>query len=1038
MLSMLMISSQLLAQNRTITGKVTDAAGLPLAGASVQVRNTNVGVVTNTDGTFSISVPATARVLVVSFTNMGSQEITINDRTSVNVTLQSEERTLQEVVVTGVGTATSKRKVAFSVETVTAKELPNVSQGISQALVGKVAGAQITSTSGQPGQQANIILRGINSINGGTQPMILVDGVQVLANNLSNGSGTNVSSRLADLDLNNVERVEVIQGAAAATIYGAQGANGVIQIFTKKGRRDGKVRINLSSSAGVDNVLKGNLALARNHFYQTDAEGYILNNSNTRLQPNSATGVWVLPQQPASLLNAQNNKPFKEQTYDNIDAVFKDNALTTNHSLSLSGGREKMDFNLTLSRLNQESIITGDYNKSNLSLNLGFEVFKNFNIRSISQVAYTRNTTGTITGQNNVFSPLGTALNQRPYINLLQKDSIGNYVATPTASETSINPFYSEQFRNYNQKNVRLIQNFNFNYKPFRFLELDWKMGLDNYNDDFRNFIAYQLGTLTPTVGIGPNNGQVSYTNTNPTFTNSLVSAYLRSDFEEDFGINLPINSTTQVSYDYRKNRIKQIAATGTGFAPFPPYVIGTASEKTSAEGTTEFTTFGWFVNQRFEYGNLFGVSGGVRVDYSSAFGGGSKPFTFPRGDVYFNAAELIDSRMLREFKVRAAYGEAGIQPGAYDRQIVLSAGSFGSAGYLATQAGTANPNLDVEVSKELEAGTDVALELGKQSFKNVRLSATWWKRSSEGVIQNLELNPSSGASSIVNNALSLKSDGIQLSLDADVFNTPSFTWDFGVRFGKSKSMVDEIANNADIPFGTGGAGEFVLREGTSVGSFFGVRPLRNVNEATSKGVRYIPEANAGNYEVVNGYVVNKTTRQVEFTTEKAQIGDPNPDFNMSFINSLTFFKNLAASFQIDWVHGNQIYNQTRQWLYRDFLSSDFDVPVTINGQTGAWVAYYNSLYKTNSTNAHFVEDGSFIRLRDLTLRYNLTGALKRVKFVSNASISVSGRNLFTITDYSGMDPEASAAFNNPVRRGLDLYAFPNYRTFQVGITLGF
>jgi len=1035
--SALLLTLQLWAQ-RTITGRVTDEQGNPIANVSVQVKGTNSGTVTGTDGTYSLNVPANGRVLVFSAIGMGTQELTIGNQVTLNTSLRTEERSLQEVVVTGVGTATSKRKVAFSVETVSGKELPQVSQGISQALVGKVAGAQITSTSGQPGQQANIILRGINTINGGTQPMILVDGVQVLSNNLSNGSGTNVSSRLADLDLNNVERIEVVQGAAAATIYGAQGANGVIQIFTKKGRRDGRVRVNLSSTTSFDNVLRGNLELAQYHFFETDAQGFILNNSNTRLAPNRQTKVWPVPKQPASLVNAVNNKPFMEQTFDNIDAVFKDNALTTNHSVSLSGGREKLDFALTLSRLNQESIITGDYNKSNITLNLGFELFKNFNIRSISQVAYTRNTTGTITGQNNVLSPLGTALNQRQWINLLEKDSIGNYVATPTAGETSINPFYSEQFRNYDQKNVRLIQNFNVNYKPFNFLELDWKVGIDNYDDDFRNFIAYQLNTLTPTVGVGPTSGSVAYTNTDQTLTNSLISAYIRTDFEKDFKLNIPVNSTTQISYDYRKDRIRQLGSSGTGFSAFPPYTVSTAASRSSSESSSDFRTFGWLINQRFEYGNLFGVSGGVRVDYSSAFGRGSKPFTFPRGDAYFNVSELLTSRILKQLKLRGAYGEAGIQPGAYQRQVVLNTGSYGSAGYLATQLGAANPDLGVEVSKEVEAGTDVTLELGKQSFRNVRLSATWWKRKSEGVIQNLEQSPSTGVTSYVTNALSMKSDGIQLSLDADIFNKQNFGWDFGIRFGSSKSMVDKIANGAEIPFGGGGSGEFVLREGTSVGAFFGIRPLKNVDETTSKGVRYIPSANVGNYEIVNGYVVDKNTKQVVFTTEKEQIGDPNPDFNMSFINNITFLKNFTASFQVDWIYGNQIYNQTRQWMYRDFLHSDFDVPVTINGQTGAFVAYYNSLYRTNSTNAHFVEDGSFIRLRDLTLRYNFTDLIKNVKFLSNASISLTGRNLFTITDYSGMDPEASAAFNNPVRRGLDLYAFPNYRTFQVGVNLGF
>lgn len=1023
-----------MAQNRTITGQVTDENGNAVVGASVLVKGTRIGTTTNFSGSFTLSVPATAKTLQISSVNMATQEIPITNGT-VAVILKAGDVNLQEVVITGLGTATSKKKVAIAVESISAKDLPQVSQSsISQALVGKIAGAQIMSTSGQPGQQASILLRGINTL-GTTQPMILVDGVQINANGTSNGSGTNVSSRLSDLDLSNVERIEVVQGAAASTIYGAQGANGVIQIFTKKGKRDGKIKIDYNTRVSFDNVLRGNLKMATKHFYETDAQGFIITNSNVRMVPNSTTGVFPLPKQPASLVNAVSDKPFMEQTFDNVGNVFIKNAMTLNNSLTISGGREKSDFSLTASQMKQESIVFGDYKRTNLTLNLGVELFRNFNLRTITQVAFTDNTTGTITGQNNVNSPLGTALNQRQYVDLRRKDSLGNYISAGTLNETSINPFYSQQFRNYSSKNLRLIPSVNLNYKPFRFLEVDYKYSLDNYVNDFRDFISYQLNTLTPAIGIGPTNGGVFYNNVNQTLRNSLLTAFLKFDFAKDFNFNLPISSNTQVAYDYRKNRIKQLNANGTGFAPFPPNTLS-GTTQSSSESTTEFATFGYLINQRFDYGDLFGIAGGFRTDYSSAFGTGSKPFTFPFGNAYVRLSELFAIPKVSEFKIRGAYGEAGIQPGAYDRYIVLNSGSIGTAGYLSVQAGANNPELNVEVSKEFEIGTDVAFNFGTSIFKTLKLSATYWKKKSEDVIYTLDLAPSSGSLGILTNAMTLKSDGIQASLDAGILSNENFVWDFGIRFGKSKSMVDKISNGKEIAIGTGGSGEFVLKEKTSVGAFFGLKPLSDVDQTTSLGVRYIPEANKANYEIVNGYLVNKTTRQVEFTTEKTQIGDPNPDFNMTFLNNFTIAKRFGVSFQLDWVYGNDVYNQTNQWMYRDFLSPDFEVPVTINGETKAFVNYYTSLYKVNNTNSHFVEDGSFLRLRDLSLSYNIN--LQAVKFVRDAKITFSGRNLFTITDYSGLDPEAAASFNNPLRRGLDLYAFPNFRTFQVSLNLGF
>src|SRR5690606_20915346 len=200
---------------------------------------------------------------------------------------------------------------------------------------------------------------------------------------------------------------------------------------------------------------------------------------------------------------------------------------------------------------------------------------------------------------------------------------------------------------------------------------------------------------------------------------------------------------------------------------------------------------------------------------------------------------------------------------------------------------------------------------------------------------------------------------------------------------------------------------------------------------------RYIPESQAGDFEIVNGMVVNKATKAVRFTTENVEIGNPTPLFTATFLNNLTIYKNLNVAFQLDWYYGNDIYNQTRQWLYRDYLHADLDNPITVNGQTGAYVNYYNSLYNTNQNNAYFVEDGSFLRLRDLTISYNFTNLLTNTNFIKNLQLSVTGRNLFTITDYTGIDPEASASFNSATRRGLDLHSFPNVRSFQFGVMLG-
>lgn len=1037
MLGVMLIGS-VYAQDRRITGRVTsDGDGSPIGGVSVLAVGTNVAVQTDASGGYSIAIPANATVLEYRYLGFITQRVSVSSNNVVNVALVEDATDLEEVVVTGVGVATSRKRVAIAVESLNASDLPQAPQGsLDQALVGKIAGAQISATSGQPGQQASILLRGINTLQG-TQPMILVDGVQINAGGSNIGSDQNQSSRLSDLDLANVERVEVIQGAAAGTIYGAQGANGVIQIFTKRGKRGQRPSITINSRASFDNALRGNLAFANNHRYNVDEQGYILDASGNRITRND-NGGWSIPGNPTLNGELLNDKPYMEQTYDHLGQLFISNALTHNTNVSMTGGGEAIDYAITLSHLNQESIVFGKNKRYNVSTNVGAELFKNFTVRSITQLVHANNTTGGITGANNIYSGIGSASLAKPYWDLTYQNADGHYVADPENSN-SVNPFYTQQFNPMTGITNRIVQNFNVNYKFDRFLELDYKYGIDNTRFDWTDFVRYQNNVQTPGAKIPSTSGVLGHRNDNDTYQNSLLSAFIRTDFQEDFGSNLPIQTSTQLAFDWRKTNESRIVAEASGFAAFPPYTLRSGDEQFVDELLGEFITYGYLVNQRIDYGSLFGVSGGVRVDYASTFGGTDfKPFVFPRVDGYFNVGDLINSSSMYELKLRGAYGAAGTQPDFYARQITLGQGNIGNSGYLALESTARNPNLQVQSSNETEFGFDLGVGLGKGDwFRKLNINATYWFRTSENVIRTIDLPPSSGATGIFDNALTLKSDGLQVALDLDVLERPNISWTFGTRFGASKSIVDRISNGKDIILGSGGSGQFILREGAQVSTFFGYKPLGSLDEVDSNGDRYIPESQTGDFEVVNGMVVNRTTKAVRFTSENVEIGNPTPLFTATFLNNLTIYKNLNVGFQLDWYYGNDIYNQTRQWLYRDYLHADLDNPITVNGQSGAYVNHYASLYNTNNNNAYFVEDGSFLRLRDLTISYNFTNLLSNTSFIKNLQLSVTGRNLFTITNYTGIDPEASASFNNPTRRGLDLHSFPNVRSFQFGVMLG-
>ncbi len=1023
----LLICGFAIAQNKTVTGKIVDENGNPVSFASILVKGTKTGTSADANGNFKLQ-NVSSGTLVISAQNMQQTEVDITGKTEIVIAMKAATGSvLSEVVVTGVGVATTRKKVAIDIGTLNSKDIPKSAvASVEQALQGKIAGAQVQFTMGMPGTSAQIVLRGVNDL-AGTGPMILVDGVEV-------------SGGLTGLDLSTVDRIEVVKGAAAGTLYGAQGANGVIQVFTKKGGHGKKLSIDLRTQVSFDNVIRQNDLLANFHHFVTDAQGYITK-AGVRLQPDSR-GAWPDP----TFLDAvnpsnndiKNDKPYLEKRYDHISQAYRQ-AVTSSTSLNISGGGEKSDYSFGASYLNQQNVLFNGYKRINLSSNLGFEFAKGFNFRSTTQYI--------ITDENMLAGGSRFNLtNSWQFIDFEKRDSLGNLVVKPKLNENQLNPLAEKEWRERSQKQTRIVQSFLLSYKFPKFAEFDYKFGAEIANSDFYNFFHNQTSGLQSAQAFFGNNvaGSINSRFNKFQFFNSLFSAYFKTDFENDFKIKIPIRTVTQFSYDWRNTKNRQYFAQGDILPAYPPFNINVAQNKTSGDFSDEFTTFGFLINQTIEYGNLFGISGGVRSDYSSEFGDAKTPFTFPRGTVFIRPSEFLKTNFLSDWKLRAAYGEAGIQPSRYARQITLSANTVGvGAVGLSTSIQASNPNLKVQRSKELEIGTDATFKTGMKNWlSSITLSATYWNRKSTDVIQGADLPPSTGYQTILDNLSSLSGKGFDLSLDFKMAQTRNFEWNFGIRYGQFKIMVDKIANGKDIVTGV-----FGVQQGQELGIFYAPSPLSSLTQLRRDKTPYIPTANIGDYELVNGIVVNKTTHRALMTAPDDQsiLGSAFPKFNASFINTFVVQKNLTVSFQWDWRYGNKIYNLTRQWLYRDRLSKDFDQQITVNGQTGAYINFYNSLYNSVSPSGWFVENGSFLRLRDLSLSYNLAGSLKP-KWIRQLGFTVSARNLVTFTKYGGLDPEATNtndAQGNPALgigaiNGVDAFNVPNLRSFQFSINLGF
>ncbi len=1053
LLGVLFFAANAMAQ-RSVTGKVTDATGKPLPFASVEIKSSKIGTIANADGVFTISAPLNA-VLIVSAIGFEGIEVNTGTLSTVDVKLAVDSRTMTDVVVTGTGVATRRGKLGIAVESISADKLPATSSAsIDQALVGKIAGAQISSTNGSPGRPTQILLRGINTVNRGTSPMIMLDGIEVRA--------TDINS----LDLTGIERVEVVQGAAAATIYGAQGANGVIQLFSKKGKV-GKVRIDVSSSYSINEMLnEGNVHKSTLHPFTTNANNEVIGSSGNLIALDPAVSVFrenvqVNLVDPTTTTSKAYDKNLKY--YDHY-AMFFQKSQTKNNSIRISGASEKMDFAFSVSDNRENSTFrnNGKFSRSNLQSNIGIELVKNLKFRSITQLIYTNNTLNDATGRGIIFA----LNNSRPFANYDYQMPDGNYgyYFGDATGVNGYNPNYRTQYSNFPDNKIDVVQNFNLNYKPFSFVELDVKYGLNYQTQDQTYNVLPQddnasakfwgtrwwTGFYAPTPSVGTS-GSIDNFRYRTTFQNFISSATFTTDFEKDFKINVPIKTATLVAFDYRKNLFKQYITWGADAPFYTPYTASQmVTHRIQSDYTEPFITYGYLINHKFDFGELGGISGGIRSDYSSAFGRGAKSQPFPRGDAYLRLSSFNFwknaslSRIMPEFKIRAAYGEAGIQPRAFDRYVVLNPANVGANIAFTFPTSNANPDLSVEISQEKEIGVDFTVKPLKGNFlSNIAISASYWKRKTDNAIYNVDAAPSSGVGTLRENAFGLASNGIQASLNLAVLKAKNVAWNFTTNFSKQTSTITSVKGGTEIVvLSNAGSSNYVLRAGEKIGQLYGYYLLSSVDQMGANGQPYIPKNLQANYTLAsNGWVVDKVSKQPYVTPGKYSFGDPNPKFNMSFINEFTFKGNLSLNFQFDWISGSHLYNQTKQWMYRDGIHADYANPITINGNTGAYTAFYRGVYaqvQANGTKNYFYEDASFVRLRNLAISYDISKLINSPA-IQKLQLTVSGRNLLTFTKYTGFDPEVSSGtLNSAFDRGVDHNTVPNLRSFQIGLNVGF
>lgn len=981
------------AQDRQVSGKVTSASdGTPLAGVSVAVVGTTNATQTDESGNYSI-LAGSENTLNFSILGYTSQRIKINGQSSVNAVLVADETTLDEVVVVGYGTQLRKN-LTTSISTVGANDLKDLPvANVQQALQGKAAGVQITSGGGRPGAPIGVQIRGRASINAGNDPLYVIDGVIMPSNNAStpNSVGAGISP-IANLNPEDIVSVEVLKDAAAASIYGSRGSNGVVIITTKGGSKFGNSIIGASAYTGFQSLTK---------------KKDLLNASEYRTLYNEAAVNAGLSKvfSDAEVASPENNVNW-------LDEILNDNSRINSLQLSVtSGGNEKTQFYTSFNYLDQDGLLLkGGFKRYALRGNITHKI--NDFITLGSNTALSRSQRNETPVDNSIYSPFPRALVARPDQPIYNND--GSF-----ATNSYNNPVHMFQSENY----VNLSNAFNSSYLEFQILpELKFKTAV---GVDFTYLDQRLYDPILSLSGAGSNgSGSSGYVQTRNLLATQTLS-YDKTFFSDRLNLN------AIAVYEYQNNQRENNRVDGTNFpSDLTPYLTSAAS---ITGGTSNFTEYAMAsalarVNLAWESKYLFSAS--IRRDGSSKFPEAGRFGYFPSVSAGWVISEedfLKSVESISLLKLRASYGSTGNQEGignfAYRRTIGGGYNYLDLPGFALNAIGS--PNLKWESTDQFDIGVDLGL------FNNrLEISADYFNKKTRDLLLNRPIPTTTGFNSILENIGNMKGSGFDFQVTSRNFQKENFTWSTTLNLSTYQNEITKLYNDQPIDQG------FVVRQavGQPLGSFFLIK---------ATGVD--PLTGDMTYEDIDGSgTITSADRQF--------LGNPLPKFHGGFTNNLTY-KNFDLSVFFQYSYGNDLYNLGAEGT--GGYGSMGGVVTATAPATNMFKEYYDERWTPENTNAkypravggakgsyntqrssRFLEDGSYLRLKTLTLGYNLPKSfIQKAKF-SNVRIYASAYNLLTFTKYTGFDPEVSSELSVS-SLGVDQSSIPQMKTFMLGINLG-
>ena len=1049
LLSLLLLPGLAMAQNATIEGTVIDENGDPLIGANVIIAELVLGGSTDLNGQYTFSVPAnlvngqsvTLRTGFIGYTDQ-TISITLTPGTQTHdFQLEQDLLKLDEVVVTGVTEATPTKKLAFTVSKLDTEKLQQApASSAVESMQGKIAGASVVRNSGAPGDGLSVRLRGSTSITGSSAPLYIVDGVILGENQV-------------DIDALDIESLEVVKGAAASSLYGARAQNGVVNITTRRGSNLAlnQTRITIRNEFGI-NELENNLRTNMSHQFQTNASGQFLD----------ADGE-AIPYGPGVLEEDRfNGVSFYDQAYqgelfDAFDTFFDPGSAMTNY-IGISQNGLKTNFHASFTNVDESGVLAGlnGYNRKSVRINLDHRISptlsfaaSGFYSQSTSDAPVARNTQG-----DTQFNPFFGIMFTNPLVDLSARDAEGNLFVQADPLAVEENPLYIIENADIEDRRSRTLGNFRANYAPADWVDLEANFSFDRSDRDQAEFYDRGFDSVDPDP---INAGRIERRNGVTEAINYDVTA----SFRQQFG-NVTLRSQLKYQHEYQDGLSEFITGnTITSKGIFDLSNLNAAGDKNTGNTRSRIISDGYYGTFGIDFQDKYIADFLIRRDGSSLFGEDERWHNYFRVSGAYRVAEedwWPLSNAIPEFKLRASYGTAGGRP-VFEAQYE----TFSLIDGVLSKNTLGNSLLKPELQKELELGIDIAI--------TDRIFAEFVYSDSD-VEDQLLLVPLAGYFGFASqwqNAGTLSSNTMEASLTANLMRTRDMSLDIGVIFDRTEQEISEFDTN---PYLGGPNTSFYFREGEVLGVMYGWKVVEDVSElpASHQSFGNLFDVNDDGYLVAVGDgntfqdgIANQlwgTTVDVDGTlydwgmpikrTEEdgsnfTKIGSMLPDFNIGVPINFRY-KGFNAGVLMNAQIGGDIYNFTKQWSYRDGRASDQDQGGKPDGLKKP-TDYYEFLYDATDENTHFIEDGTYVKLRELALGYTFERAqLARVfgNAMHRLSISFIGRNLFTITDYTGFDPEVGSGERNASTGGdaslyrIDDFEYPNYRTFTGKIEIQF